>query len=100
MWLFGVGASANSPRQMIKGVAELNCTNQTKTNARLVLRADLGVIDLVFLGPRAWRTRLLISSTTQKDHKGRPYGPNDAGVKEYLAFMKAYFANADLNNSS
>jgi branched-chain amino acid transport system substrate-binding protein len=41
----------------------------------------------------------LISSSGQKDTLDVQWA-DDAGVKEYLAFMKKYLPNADLNNSN
>jgi len=41
----------------------------------------------------------LISSSNQKDSLDAQWA-DDAGVKEYFAFMKQYLPNADLNNSN
>jgi branched-chain amino acid transport system substrate-binding protein len=41
----------------------------------------------------------VISSSSQKDTMDVQWA-DDAGVKEYFAFMKQYLPNADLNNSN
>jgi len=79
--------------QMIKGVAELNW------------RPDLFFVptsasSISFLEPGGLENAVgLISSGNQKDTMDAQWA-NDAGVKEYFAFMKAYLPNADLSNSN
>jgi len=64
-----------------------------------VLRADLGVIDLVPGTGRPRQRRRADLVQQSEGHAGRTMA-NDEGVKAYFAFMKQYMPNADLSNSN
>ncbi|MBR1150973.1 ABC transporter substrate-binding protein [Bradyrhizobium sp. JYMT SZCCT0428] len=79
--------------QMIKGVAELNWKPD-------LLFVPTSASSISFLEPGGLENAVgLISSSNQKDTMDAQWA-NDAGVKEYFAFMKQYLPNADLNNSN
>ncbi|MBR1195574.1 ABC transporter substrate-binding protein [Bradyrhizobium sp. AUGA SZCCT0240] len=79
--------------QMIKGVAELNWKPD-------LLFVPTSASSISFLEPGGLENAVgLISSSNQKDTMDAQWA-NDAGVKEYFAFMKKYLPNADLNNSN
>ncbi|MET3841333.1 branched-chain amino acid transport system substrate-binding protein [Bradyrhizobium sp. OAE829] len=79
--------------QMIKGVAELNWKPD-------LLFVPTSASSISFLEPGGLENAAgLISSSNQKDTMDAQWA-NDAGVKEYFAFMKQYLPNADLNNSN
>ncbi len=79
--------------QMIKGVAELNWKPD-------LFFVPTSASSISFLEPAGLENAVgLISSSAQKDTIDVQWA-DDAGVKEYLAFMKQYLPNADLNNSN
>ncbi len=79
--------------QMIKGVAELNWKPE-------LFFVPTSASSISFLEPAGLDNAVgLISSSNQKDTADTQWA-DDAGVKEYLAFMKQYLPNADLNNSN
>jgi branched-chain amino acid transport system substrate-binding protein len=79
--------------QMIKGVAEINW----KPDQFFV---PTSASSISFLEPAGLENAVgLISSSNQKDTLDAQWA-DDAGVKEYLAFMKQYLPNADLSNSN
>ncbi len=79
--------------QMIKGVAELNWKPD-------LFFVPTSASSISFLEPGGLENAVgLISSSNQKDTMDAQWA-NDAGVKEYFAFMKAYLPNADLSNSN
>ena len=79
--------------QMIKGVAELNWKPD-------LFFVPTSASSISFLEPAGLENAVgLISSSNQKDTLDAQWA-NDAGVKEYFAFMKQYLPNADLNNSN
>ena len=79
--------------QMIKGVAELNWKPD-------LFFVPTSASSIAFLEPAGLENAVgLIASSNQKDPLDAQWA-DDAGVKEYLAFMKQYLPNADLNNSN
>ena len=79
--------------QMIKGVAELNWKPD-------LFFVPTSASSISFLEPAGLDNAVgLIASSNQKDPLDAQWA-DDAGVKEYLAFMKQYLPNADLNNSN
>jgi branched-chain amino acid transport system substrate-binding protein len=79
--------------QMIKGVAELNWKPD-------LFFVPTSAASISFLEPAGLENAVgLISSSNQKDTMDAQWA-DDAGVKEYFAFMKQYLPNADLNNSN
>src|ERR1043166_4204382 len=79
--------------QMIKGVAELNWKPD-------LFFVPTSASSISFLEPAGLENAVgLISSSNQKDTMDAQWA-DDPGVKEYLAFMKQYMPNADLNNSN
>jgi len=79
--------------QMIKGVAELNWKPD-------LFFVPTSASSISFLEPAGLENAVgLISSSAQKDTIDVQWA-DDAGVKEYFAFMKQYLPNADLNNSN
>src|SRR6201991_1800589 len=79
--------------QMIKGVAEINWKPD-------LLFVPTSASSISFLEPAGLDHAVrLISSSNQKDTMDAQWA-DDPGVKEYLAFMKQYLPNADLNNSN
>src|ERR1700754_771117 len=79
--------------QMIKGVAELNWKPD-------LIFVPTSASSISFLEPAGLGNAVgLISSFAQKDTMDVQWA-DDASVKEYLAFMKQYLPNADLNNSN
>jgi branched-chain amino acid transport system substrate-binding protein len=79
--------------QMIKGIAELNWKPE-------LFYVPTSASSISFLEPAGLDNAIgLISSSAQKDTVD-PQWADDAGVKAYLAFMKQYLPNADLNNSN
>src|SRR5215510_11399692 len=79
--------------QMIKGVAEINWKPD-------LLFVPTSASSISFLEPAGLDNAVgLISSSNQKDTMDAQWA-DDPGVKEYLAFMKQYLPNADLNNSN
>jgi branched-chain amino acid transport system substrate-binding protein len=79
--------------QMIKGVAELNWKPD-------LFFVPTSASSISFLEPAELENAVgLVSSSNQKDTTD-PQWADDAGVKEYFAFMKQYLPNADLNNSN
>src|SRR5262249_32087634 len=79
--------------QSIKGVAELGWKPE-------LFFVPTSASSISFLEPAGFETAVgLISSSNQKDTMDVQWA-DDAGVKEYFAFMKQYLPNADLNNSN
>ena len=79
--------------QMIKGVAEINWKPD-------LFFVPTSASSISFLEPAGLDNAVgLISSSNQKDTLDAQWA-NDAGVKEYFAFMKQYLPNADLTNSN
>jgi len=79
--------------QMIKGVAELNWKPD-------LFFVPTSASSISFLEPAGLENAVgLISSSAQKDTIDTQWA-NDAGVKEFFAFMKQYMPGADLNNSN
>ena len=75
--------------QMIKGVAEINWKPD-------LFFVPTSASSISFLEPAGLDNAVgLISSSNQKDTLDAQWA-NDAGVKEYFAFMKQYLPNADL----
>src|SRR3954454_14762886 len=90
--LFGV-VLGKFTSQMIKGVAELSWKPD-------LFFVPTSASSISFLEPAGLQNAVgLISSSNQKDTIDAQWA-DDAGVKEYLAFMKQYLPNADLNNSN
>lgn len=90
--MFGVVLGKFTP-QMIKGIAELNWKPD-------LFYVPTSASSISFLEPAGLENAVgLISSSAQKDTVD-PQWAGDAGVKAYLAFMKQYLPNADLNNSN
>lgn len=90
--LFGV-VLGKFTSQMIKGAAELNWKPD-------LFFVPTSASSISFLEPAGLDNAIgLISSSNQKDSLDVQWA-DDAGVKEYLAFMKQYLPNADLNNSN
>ena len=79
--------------QSIKGVAELGWKPE-------LFFVPTSASSISFLEPAGLENAVgLISSSNQKDTMDVQWA-DDASVKEYLAFMKQYLPNADLNNSN
>jgi branched-chain amino acid transport system substrate-binding protein len=79
--------------QMIKGVAELNWKPD-------LFFVPTSASSISFLEPAGFENAVgLISSSNQKDTQD-PQWADDAGVKEFLAFMKERMPDADLKNSN
>src|SRR5437764_12772554 len=79
--------------QMIKGTAELSWKPD-------LFFVPTSASSISFLEPAGLENAVgLISSSNQKDSVDVQWA-EDAGMKEYLAFMKQYLPNADLNNSN
>ncbi|WP_454632763.1 ABC transporter substrate-binding protein [Bradyrhizobium cenepequi] len=79
--------------QAIKGVAELGWKPE-------LFFVPTSASSISFLEPAGLENAVgLISSSNQKDTMDVQWA-DDAGVKEYFAFMKQYLPNADLNNSN
>ncbi|TAI63086.1 ABC transporter substrate-binding protein [Bradyrhizobium sp. Leo170] len=79
--------------QSIKGVAELGWKPE-------LFFVPTSASSISFLEPAGLANAVgLISSSNQKDTMDVQWA-DDAGVKEYFAFMKQYLPNADLNNSN
>jgi branched-chain amino acid transport system substrate-binding protein len=79
--------------QMIKGVAELSWKPD-------LFFVPTSASSISFLEPAGLENAIgLISSSTQKDTIDAQWA-DDAGVKEFFAFMKQQLPNADLNNSN
>lgn len=79
--------------QMVKGVAEMGWKPD-------LFFVPTSASSISFLEPAGLDNAVgLISSSNQKDTMD-PQWADDAGVKEYLAFMKQYMPNADLSNSN
>jgi len=79
--------------QMIKGAAELGWKPD-------LFFVPTSASSISFLEPAGPENAVgLISSSNQKDALDVQWA-DDAGVKEYFAFMKQYLPNADLNNSN
>jgi branched-chain amino acid transport system substrate-binding protein len=79
--------------QSIKGVAELGWKPE-------LFFVPTSASSISFLEPAGLENAVgLISSSNQKDTMDVQWA-DDAGVKEYFAFMKQYLPNADLNNSN
>ncbi|MFK4501939.1 branched-chain amino acid transport system substrate-binding protein [Bradyrhizobium japonicum] len=90
--LFGV-TIGKFTSQLIKGVAELGW----KPDAFFV---PASASSISFLEPAGLENAIgLISSSNQKDTID-PQWAGDAGVKDFLEFMKKYLPGADLNNSN
>ena len=90
--LFGV-VLGKFTSQTIKGVAELNWKPD-------LFFVPTSASSISFLEPAGLENAVgLISSGNQKDPLDVQWA-DDAGVKEYFAFMKQYLPNADLNNSN
>jgi branched-chain amino acid transport system substrate-binding protein len=78
---------------MIKGVAELSWKPD-------LFFVPTSASSISFLEPAGLENAIgLISSSTQKDTIDAQWA-DDAGVKEFFAFMKQQLPNADLNNSN
>ena len=79
--------------QIIRGVAELNWKPD-------LFFVPTSASSISFLEPAGLESAVgLISSSNLKDTMDVQWA-DDAGVKEYFAFMKQYLPNADLNNSN
>jgi len=79
--------------QMIKGVAEISWKPD-------LFFVPTSASSISFLAPAGLENAVgLISSANQKDSVDVQWA-EDAGVKEFFAFMKQYLPNADLNNSN
>jgi branched-chain amino acid transport system substrate-binding protein len=79
--------------QMIKGVAEIGWKPD-------LLFVPTSASSISFLAPAGLENATgLISSANQKDSIDVQWA-DDAGVKEFFAFMQQYLPNADLNNSN
>jgi len=79
--------------QLIKGVAELSWKPD-------LFFVPTSASSISFLEPAGLENAVgMISSSNQKDAMDAQWA-EDAGVMEYLAFMKQYLPNADLNNSN
>ncbi len=79
--------------QMIKGVAELNWKPD-------LFFVPTSASSISFLEPAGLENAVgLISSSNQKDTQD-PQWADDAGVKEFFAFMKERMPDADLRNSN
>ena len=79
--------------QMIKGVAEIGWKPD-------LFFVPTSASSISFLAPAGLENATgLISSANQKDSIDAQWA-DDAGVKEFFAFMKQYLPNADLNNSN
>ncbi|MFH0298219.1 ABC transporter substrate-binding protein [Bradyrhizobium sp. 31Argb] len=79
--------------QSIKGVAELGWKPE-------LFFVPTSASSISFLEPAGLENAVgLISSSNQKDTMDVQWA-DDAGVKQYFAFMKQYLPNADLNNSN
>jgi branched-chain amino acid transport system substrate-binding protein len=79
--------------QSIKGVAELGWKPE-------LFFVPTSASSISFLEPAGLDNAVgLISSSNQKDTMDVQWA-DDAGVKDYLAFMKQYLPSADLNNSN
>ena len=79
--------------QMIKGVAELNWKPD-------LFFVPTSASSISFLEPAGLENAVgLISSSNQKDTQD-PQWADDAGVKEFFAFMKERMPDADLKNSN
>src|SRR5262245_26717555 len=90
--LFGVVLGKFTP-QMIKGVAELNWKPD-------LFFVPTSASSISFLEPAGLENAVgLISSSAQKDTID-PQWADDAGVKEFFAFMKERMPDADLKNSN
>jgi branched-chain amino acid transport system substrate-binding protein len=90
--LFGV-VLGKFTSQMIKGIAELSWKPD-------LFFVPTSASSISFLEPAGFENAVgLISSSNQKDTVDVQWA-EDAGVKEYFAFMKQHLPNADLNNSS
>src|SRR5256886_16195521 len=90
--LFGV-VLGKFPSQMIKGVAEISWKPD-------LFFVPTSASSISFLAPAGLENAVgLISSANQKDSVDLQWA-DDAGVKEFFAFMEQYLPNADLNNSN
>lgn len=90
--LFGV-VLGKFTSQMIKGVAEIGWKPE-------LFFVPTSASSISFLEPAGLDNAVgLISSSNQKDTMDAQWA-DDAAVKDYLAFMKQYMPNADLNNSN
>ena len=90
--LFGV-VLGKFTSQMIKGVAELNWKPD-------LFYVPTSASSISFLAPAGLENAVgLISSSAQKDTID-PQWADDAGVKEFFAFMKERMPDADLKNSN
>ena len=90
--LFGV-VLGKFTSQMIKGVAEIGWKPE-------LFFVPTSASSISFLEPAGLDNAVgLISSSNQKDTMDGQWA-DDAAVKDYLAFMKQYMPNADLNNSN
>jgi len=79
--------------QMIKGVAELNWKPD-------LFYVPTSASSISFLEPAGLENAVgLISSSNQKDSADAQWA-DDAGVKDFFAFMKQHMPNADINNSN
>jgi branched-chain amino acid transport system substrate-binding protein len=79
--------------QLIKGLAEIGW----KPELTFVPTSSASIS---FLAPAGLENAVgLISSSNQKDTSDAQW-TDDAGVKEFFAFMKKYMPNADLSNSN
>jgi branched-chain amino acid transport system substrate-binding protein len=79
--------------QMIKGVAEIGWKPD-------LFFVPTSASSISFLAPAGLENATgLISSANQKDSIDVQWA-DDAGVKEFFAFMQQYLPNADLNNSN
>jgi branched-chain amino acid transport system substrate-binding protein len=90
--LFGV-VLGKFTSQMIKGVAEISWKPD-------LFFVPTSASSISFLAPAGLENAVgLLSSANQKDSVDAQWA-DDAGVKEFFAFMKQYLPNADLNNSN
>ena len=90
--LFGV-VLGKFTSQLIKGVAELNWKPE-------LFFVPTSASSISFLEPAGLENAVgLISSSNAKDTVD-PQWADDAGVKEFFAFMKQWMPTADLNNSN
>jgi branched-chain amino acid transport system substrate-binding protein len=90
--LFGV-VLGKFTSQMIKGVAEIGWKPD-------LFFVPTSASSISFLAPAGLENATgLISSANQKDSIDVQWA-DDAGVKEFFAFMQQYLPNADLNNSN
>jgi len=90
--LFGV-VLGKFTSQMIKGVAEIGWKPD-------LFFVPTSASSISFLEPAGLDNAVgLISSSNQKDTMDAQWA-DDPAVKDYLAFMKQYLPNADLNNSN